>query len=188
MIKYFIKNSILVLISNVLVATSFLFEFYFALLMIISISDAIFLFGAVFLLVALIFIGKFTILPVVYDFILKSSRSVVSLKMISKLKKSSLIKIIIMIILTLFPVFFNKIKLTNILTHIIWSLLFGILGSYIFLFLYWCIKDKFSENHFIQKLLDIMINKYTCIFSIIAILLGYIVIIIMVISSNFNKI
>ena len=188
MIKHYIKNSLLFLFSNILVATSFLFEFYLSLLMIISMSDDTFFCCAVFLFVTLIFIGKFTILPVVYDFILKSSRCVPSIKIICKIKKSSLIKIIVLLILTLFPVFFNKIRLINIFTHIIFSLLFGILGSYIFLFLYWYIKDKFKENHFIQKLLNIMINKYTCISSVIAILLGYIAIAIMVFTSNFNKI
>ena len=37
-------------------------------------------------------------------------------------------------------------------------------------------------------MLDVIINKYTCIFSVAAILLGYIVIAIMVFASNFNKI
>jgi len=188
MIKHFIKNSLLILFLNILVATSFLFEFYFSLLMILSMSDNTFFCCTVFLLVILIFIGKFTILPFVYDFIMKSSRSVLSIKIIRNIKKSFLIKIIILIILTLFPVFFNKIRVINIFTYIIFSLLFGILGSYIFLFLYWYISDKFNENHLVNKLLNIMINKYTCIFSVIAILLGYIVIIIMVFESNFNKI
>lgn len=94
--------------------------------------------------------------------------------------------------LTIISILINIEKDKNldeiIIPEIISSFVTAILGSYIFLFLYWYIRDKFKENHFIQNLLDIMINKYTCIFSVIAIVLGYIVIIIMVFESNFNKI
>ena len=94
--------------------------------------------------------------------------------------------------LTIISILINIEKDKNldeiIIPEIISSFVTVILGSYIFLFLYWYIRDKFKENHFIQNLLDIMINKYTCIFSVIAIVLGYIVIIIMVFESNFNKI
>ena len=60
---------------------------------------------------------------------------------------------------------FNKDNNNNenikkiIIPEFIATFITGILGSYIFLFLYWYIKDKFKENHFIQKLLNIMINN-----------------------------
>ena len=190
-----LKDIILILVSNILADASVMLTFYIILSVIISMSENAFLFWLTFSYIILISIGRNTILPVVYDYIFKKSQISLSKNFINKLKLSNSTKIIAVSILTLFSEILNlllfDIKITNfkiVLANVVSSLFIGILGSYIFLFLYWYIKDKFNENHLVNKLLNIIINKYTCIFSIIAILLGYIVIIIMVISSNFNKI
>ncbi len=190
-----LKDIILILVSNILADASVMLTFYIILSVIISMSENAFLFWLTFSYIIFISIGRNTILPVVYDYIFKKSQISLSKNFINKLKLSNSTKIIAVSILTLFSEILNlllfDIKITNfkiVLANVVSSLFIGILGSYIFLFLYWYIKDKFNENHLVNKLLNIIINKYTCIFSIIAILLGYIVIIIMVISSNFNKI
>jgi len=189
------KDIILILVSNILADTSVMLTFYIMLLVIISMSENDFLCWLTFFYIILISIGRNTILPVIYNYIFKKSQISLSKNLINKLKLSNSTKIIAVSIITLFSEILNlllfDIKITNfkiVLANVVSSLFIGILGSYIFLFLYWYIKDKFKENHFILKLLNMMINKYTCIFSVTAILLGYIVIIIMVFTSNFNKI
>ncbi len=189
------KDIILILVSNILADTSVILTFYLMLSMIISMSEDNFISWLLLFYIILISMGRNTILPVVYNYIFKNSQISLYRNFINNLKLLNSTKIITVTILTLFSLILNlllfDIKITNlkiVLANVVSSLFIGILGSYIFLFLYWYIRDKFKENYFIQKLLDIMINKYTCIFSVIAILLGYIVIIIMVFESNFNKI
>ena len=181
------KDIILILVSNILADTSVILTFYLMLSMIISMSEDNFISWLLLFYIILISMGRNTILPVVYNYIFKNSQISLYRNFINNLKLLNSTKIITVTILTLFSLILNlllfDIKITNlkiVLANVVSSLFIGILGSYIFLFLYWYIRDKFKENYFIQKLLDIMINKYTCIFSVIAILLGYIVIIIMV--------
>lgn len=179
------KDFILILISNILADTSVILTLYLMFFMIISISEDDFLFWLIIFYIILISLARNTILPVVYNCIFEKSQISLSKYFINKLKMSNYTKIITVTLLTLFSEILNillfDIEITNfkiMLANIVSLFFVGILGSYIFLFLYWYIKDKFKEDHFVNKLLNLIVNKYTCIFSVTAILLGYIVIII----------
>lgn len=190
----FHKDILLFLFANIFADVSILCSLY----LIISLTNIIaenecYYFIDLYLL--LILFGRLAILPFIYDYLLQKPNYSILQKLLFKLKKQNMLKYLFILVLPTFFIFLN-LYISNIeidtpktiFAHILMSFFTGILGSYIFLFLYWYIKDKFKENHFIQNLLNIMINKYTCICSIIVILLGYIAIAIMVFLSNFNKI
>lgn len=190
----FHKDILLFLFANIFADVSILCSLYLIISLINIIAEnECYYFIDLYLL--LILFGRLAILPFIYDYLLQKPNYSILQKLLFKLKKQNMLKYLFILVLPTFFIFLN-LYISNIeidtpktiFAHILMSFFTGILGSYIFLFLYWYIKDKFNEKHLVNKLLNIMINKYTCIFSVIAILLGYIVIIIMVFESNFNKI
>lgn len=190
----FHKDILLFLFANIFADVSILCSLYLIISLINIIAEnECYYFIDLYLL--LILFGRLAILPFIYDYLLQKPNYSILQKLLFKLKKQNMLKYLFILVLPTFFIFLN-LYISNIeidtpktiFAHILMSFFTGILGSYIFLFLYWYIKDKFKENHFVQKLLNMMINKYTCISSVIAILLGYIAIAIMVFLSNFNKI
>lgn len=83
-----------------------------------------------------------------------------------------------MLIITLiYPLIFQNIKIEELIFNfgnIFLSIIFmGAFGSYVALFIYWYIQDHFSKYKIISKILNLLVNKYTFIFSISFIALCY---------------
>ncbi len=192
--SFFNKDILLVLFANIFADVSILCSWYLIISLInIIAEDKYYYFIDLYLL--LILFGRLSLLPFIYNYLLQKTNYSILQKILIKLKKQNMLKCLFIFVLPTFFIFLNLYILNieidtpkTIFENILMSFFVGILGSYIFLFLYWYIKDKFKEDHFVNKLLNLIVNKYTCIFSVTAILLGYIVIAIMVFTSNFSKI
>ncbi len=122
-----------------------------------------------------------------------NSNNLVVKRFIFKIRNNIMTKIIILflsLLPTLIYYIFHCENLTefaySIPSAIVMSIFCGALGSYIALFLYWYIKDHFSKYKIISGILGILINKYTFIFSILVIALGYLIITTYLIKKIFS--
>ena len=117
------------------------------------------------------------ILPVFYSEMEKLSDNVILKKFIANLKKKFTYKFVVLIITLIYPLIFQNIKIEELIFNfgnIFLSIIFmGAFGSYVALFVYWYIQDHFSKYNIISKMLNLLVNKYTFIFSISFIALCY---------------
>jgi len=101
-------------------------------------------------------------------------------RFIFKIKNNIMTKIIVLF-LSLIPAFiYYQIYCGNLTEFaysipyaIVMSIFCGALGSYVALFIYWYIQDHFAKYKTISKILNLLVNKYTFVFSISFIALCY---------------
>ena len=127
---------------------------------------------------------RLTVLPFTYKYMEHNSNNIIVQSFIVKLKNSILVKTLVLI-LTLIPTFIYCIVICKDVSEFIrkipfmftTSIIIGAFGSYIALFIYWYIQKHFAKYKIISKILNLLVNKYTFVFSISIIALCYILII-----------
>ncbi len=100
-----------------------------------------------FMLIYIIVFGRLLVLPIAYNILENSQNFKLASKFIKKLKKSPYLKIIILVIsyFSYWPFgipWFDDGFDGQLMT----SVVFGLLGNYIILFLYWFIQDKIRNK------------------------------------------
>ncbi len=127
------------------------------------------------------FLSRIVILPVIYEYIENKSENLILKNFIFHLKKSHKAKFYVLLINTIYT--FILISLTlNIYSNfdikffififvvsILMSLFFGLMGSYIALYLYWYLNKKFYK---LRNILHFIFNKYTVIIALLSNLLA----------------
>ena len=105
--------------------------------------------GVILFTALMLCLSHYLILPVLYNYMEKKSNNIIIKHFIANLKISFKYKIIVLIITALPILFVLNVKSNDLFEHFIGILLglifMGAFGSYITLFLYWYIKDHFSE-------------------------------------------
>ena len=186
MLKQRFHRDILFIILVNLLFINFYWQFPFIIVTLLfytldsSCIDVIFFF---FILLCLIL--RLTVLPFTYNYMEHNSNNIIVQRFIVNLKNSISVKTIVLI-LTLIPTFIYCIAICEDVSEFIKkipfmfkaSIIIGAFGSYIALFTYWYLKDHFSKYKIISKLLNLLVNKYTFVFSISLIALCYLLVII----------
>ncbi|MBR2524927.1 hypothetical protein IKE67_00525 [bacterium] len=174
--QIFHKDIFLILFINIFIDVTLLEMLLF--LLAISLEEYLYIYIPIAIL--MLNLSHCCILPVFYSYMKKSSDNIIIKKFITNLKCTSKYKVIVLIITSILPLVILNIKIEKLMFNFI-NIFLGIIfpsafGSYITLFLYWYVKDNFSEHNIISKILNILINKYTFVFSISIITLGYLII------------
>ena len=123
-----------------------------------------------FCLIAAILTLKLVVLPITYNYMEHNSNSIIVQKFIVKLKNSILAKLLILVI-ALMPTFIyytfvceNMSEFVRkIPTAFLISLICGAFGSYTVLFIYWYVRKKYRQNSIIEKISNLIFNKYSII-------------------------
>lgn len=185
MLKQIFHKDVLFIILVNLLFIDFSWQFPFIIVTLLFFTlDSSYIDVIFFYFTILFLILRLTMLPFTYNYMEHNSNNLVVQRFIFKIRDNIMTKIIILclsLLPTLIYYIFHCENLTefaySIPSAIVMSIFCGAFGSYVVLFIYWYIQDHFSKYNIISKILNLLVNKYTFIFSISFIALCYLLLI-----------